>query len=41
MHVPADANEETIPRGRDLALTLIRSIVESEVQAREKEKEKA
>jgi len=37
LHVPADANDETIPRGRELALSLIRSVVESEVLAREKQ----
>lgn len=35
MHVPADANEETIPRGVELALALIRSIAESELAAKE------
>lgn len=37
LHVPTDANDETIPRGRELALSLIRSVVESEVLAREKQ----
>ncbi|KAH8179976.1 pyroglutamyl peptidase domain-containing protein [Sarocladium implicatum] len=39
MHVPADANEQTIPRGVEMALGLIRSIAESEVAASEEGEE--
>lgn len=35
LHVPADANDVTIPRGRDYTLNLIRSVVESEVAGKQ------
>ena len=38
LHVPADASETSVTQGRELAINLIRSIVESEViQKRQKE----
>jgi pyroglutamyl-peptidase len=36
LHVPADASPDNIEKGRDLTLNLIRSIVESEVLAKNK-----
>ncbi|KAH7188653.1 uncharacterized protein B0J16DRAFT_98749 [Fusarium flagelliforme] len=36
LHVPADASPDNIERGRDLTLNLIRSIVESEILAKNK-----
>ncbi|CAF3442667.1 unnamed protein product [Fusarium graminearum] len=36
LHVPADASPSSIERGRDLTLNLIRSIVESEIIAKNK-----
>ncbi|KAH7170671.1 hypothetical protein EDB81DRAFT_776350 [Dactylonectria macrodidyma] len=35
-HVPADASESSVARGRDLAVNLIRSIVESELSKKPK-----
>ena len=32
MHVPSDASERSIERGRDLTINLVRSIVESEFE---------
>lgn len=38
-HVPADASPKTVARGRELAVNLIRSIVESEVERRKRKPE--
>ncbi|KAI9167024.1 Pyroglutamyl-peptidase 1 [Paramyrothecium foliicola] len=40
LHVPADASEGAVATGRELATNLIRSIVESEVLAERRQKEK-
>lgn len=40
LHVPSDASEKTVAQGRDLAVNLIRSIVESDVAGEEKKKKK-
>jgi pyrrolidone-carboxylate peptidase len=37
LHVPADATPTSVEKGRDLALNLIRSIVESEIVAKNKQ----
>lgn len=34
LHVPSDASQKTVAQGRDLALNLVRSVVESEVAGR-------
>lgn len=39
-HVPADATEAAVARGRELAVNLIRSLVESEEAAKKRRKEK-
>jgi pyroglutamyl-peptidase len=41
LHVPADASERAVETGRELAAGLIRALVESEVERRKREKEKA
>jgi pyrrolidone-carboxylate peptidase len=38
LHVPSDASEHSIATGRELLLQLVRSVVESELATREKEK---
>lgn len=38
LHVPSNASEQSIATGRELLLQLVRSVVESELAAREKEK---
>lgn len=39
LHVPSDASEHSVAIGRELLLQLVRSVVESEVAKRHKEKE--
>ncbi|KAH6847446.1 hypothetical protein B0I37DRAFT_445699 [Chaetomium sp. MPI-CAGE-AT-0009] len=41
LHVPSDASEHSVATGRELLLQLVRSVVESEIAAREKEKAEA
>lgn len=36
LHVPSDASEHSISVGRELMLQLVRSVVESEMERREK-----
>lgn len=38
LHVPSDASEHSIATGRELLLQLVRSVVESEMAKREKDK---
>lgn len=39
LHVPSDASQKTVARGRELVINLIRSIVESEIEQRRREDE--
>jgi pyrrolidone-carboxylate peptidase len=41
LHVPSDASEHSIATGRELLLQLVRSVAESELATREKEKANA
>lgn len=41
LHVPAEASERNIAQGRELAVNLIRSLVESEVARKPKTESKA
>ncbi|AEO53917.1 hypothetical protein MYCTH_2295856 [Thermothelomyces thermophilus ATCC 42464] len=41
LHVPSDASDHSIAVGRELLLQLVRSVAESELARREKEKSKA
>lgn len=40
-HVPADASERHVAQGQELAMNLIRSVVESEVTRKKREKDRA
>ena len=38
LHVPSDASQRTVAQGRELVINLVRSVVESEFERRNKEK---